>query len=83
MQEIGQIFAEFWNIFTELDVPVLNIKFSTLYLGIFAVSFSLLVLRPILGLGGSVSRGVAGIGKSAHSRYNNVVRKTEPHYRGR
>ena len=67
MQEIGSLFAEFWHIFEELDVPVLNIKFSTMYLGIFAVSFSLLILRPILGLGGGIARGVSGLGKSARS----------------
>ena len=68
MQEIGSLFAQFWHIFEEIDVPILNIKFSTLYLGVFAVSFSLLILRPILGIGGGLSRGIAGLGKSAKSR---------------
>lgn len=78
MQEIGSLFAQFWHIFEELDVPVLNIKFSVLYLGIFAVSFSLLILRPILGVGGTFANGVAGIGKSARSSIRRSIDKTSP-----
>ena len=77
MQEIGGLFAQFWHIFEEIDVPILNIKFSTMYLGIFAVSFSLLILRPILGIGGSVARGVTGLGKSARSSIRKSSSRSE------
>lgn len=60
MTEITGLFASFWQVFSELEVPLLGIKFSTLYLGIFAVTFSLIILRPILGLGNAF----------AHNRIN-------------
>lgn len=55
MREIGQLFASFWNLFANLEVPLLGISFATLYTGAFVVVFSIMILKPILGIGQAVA----------------------------
>lgn len=57
ISEIGQVLASFWRLFTELQVPGLGISFSVLWLGVFAVGFSMMILRPILGISESAAKG--------------------------
>lgn len=62
--QIAQTLASFWNLFTQVQVPGLNIPFSVLYLGVFAVAVSIKLLAPILGLGGNVARGPIRLGRA-------------------
>lgn len=63
--QITQTLASFWNLFSEVQVPGLNIPFSVLYLGVFAVAVSIKLLVPILGIGGNVARGPLRIGRAS------------------
>lgn len=63
MSEFLEFFASIWRLFDEIDVPGLGISFSELWLGAFVVCISIVILRPLLGIGGSASRIVTGIGK--------------------
>lgn len=68
--QITQTLASFWNLFTQVQVPGLNISFSVLYLGVFAIAVSIKLLAPILGLGGNVARGPIRLGRaSRHESY--------------
>lgn len=70
--QISQVLASFWQLFTQVQVPGLGIPFSVLYLGVFAISVSIKLLAPILGLGGNVASGPLRAGRSirneAHRR---------------
>lgn len=61
--QITQVIARIWELFTQVQVPGLTISFAVLYLGVFAVSVSIKLLLPILGLGGNVARGPIRIGR--------------------
>lgn len=65
--QIAQSLASFWNLFTQVTVPGLGIPFSVLYLGIFAISVSIKLLSPILGLGGNVASGPVRVGRSVRA----------------
>lgn len=65
--QITQVLASFWQLFTHVQVPGLNIPFSVLYLGVFAIALSVKLLAPILGLGGNVARGPVRIGRAART----------------
>lgn len=65
--QITQVFASFWTLFTQVQVPGLGIPFSVLYLGFFAVSVSIKLLAPILGLGGNVASGPVRLGRSVRN----------------
>lgn len=65
--QISQALASFWQLFTQVQVPGLGIPFSVLYLGVFAVSVSIKLLAPILGLGGNVARGPVRAGRSVRN----------------
>lgn len=68
--QITQTLASFWNLFTQVQVPGLNIPFSVLYLGVFAIALSVKLLAPILGIGGNVARGPIRLGRaSRHESY--------------
>lgn len=66
--QITQTLAGFWNLFSEVQVPGLNIPFSVLYLGTFAVAVSIKLLVPILGVGGNVARGPLRIGRTSRRK---------------
>lgn len=63
--QITQTLASFWELFSQVQVPGLNIPFSVLYLGIFAIAVSIKLLAPILGIGGNVARGPVRFGRAA------------------
>lgn len=47
---ITSFLRRIWEVFS-IPHPLLGIPFSTIFLGAFAISFSILILRPILGIG--------------------------------
>lgn len=53
MSEFTAFLADCWRMFEQVQVPVLNISFAKLYLGVFVVSISIIILRPLLGIGGT------------------------------
>ena len=77
MEEFTTFLADCWNMFEEVNVPVLNISFAKLYLGVFVVGISIIILRPLLGIGGSgfASNLFHGIKGSAKRGYDNSYSK--------
>lgn len=69
---ITQFFSGIWDLFTSVQVPLLNIPFSSLWIGVFVAAFAVTLLRPLLGIGAgtvsTLSRGLHGssrnLGKS-------------------
>lgn len=57
LSDITGFLASIWSAFSNLQVPLLGISFATLYAGVFAVGFSILILRPILGIGEGFVKG--------------------------
>lgn len=62
VQFFGELVASIWEGMSRIEVPVLHIPVTSLLLGAFVASFSIMILRPILGLGqsalSSISLGV-------------------------
>lgn len=77
MEEFTTFLADCWNMFEQVQVPVLNISFAKLYLGVFVVGISIIILRPLLGIGGSgfASNIFHGIKGSAKRGYDNSYSK--------
>lgn len=78
MQEFTTFLSDCWNMFEQVQVPVLNISFAKLYIGVFVVGISIIILRPLLGIGGSgfasnIFHGITGAGKrgydNSYSKY--------------
>lgn len=65
--QIAQTLSSFWELFTQVQVPGLNISFAVLYLGMFGIAVSIKLLAPILGLGGNVARGPVRLGGASRS----------------
>lgn len=40
-----------WDMFEQVDVPILGISFARLYLSVFVINLSTVILRPILSIG--------------------------------
>lgn len=55
MSWVIELFTLIWRFFSELSIPILDITFAQLYLGIFVVGVSLIVIRLLLGIGGFIS----------------------------
>ena len=73
MSEFTQFLADCWRMFEEVNVPILNISFAKFYLGIFVVGVSIMILRPLLGIGGTgfgnnIMRGIKGATKRGYDR---------------
>lgn len=73
MEDFTTFLADCWHLFEEVQVPVLNISFAKLYLGVFVVCISIIILRPLLGIGGSgfasnIFHGVSGVAKRGYDR---------------
>ena len=60
LNAITSFFASLWQMFG-INHPLLGIPFSTIYLGAFAIGFSITILKPLLGIG-------AGAVADIHSR---------------
>lgn len=67
LSDITGFLASIWSAFSGLQVPLLGISFATLYTGVFVVAFSMLILKPILGIAQSAVHSHARI----TSRHNN------------
>lgn len=71
MSDFTTFLADCWRMFEEVQVPVLNISFAKLYLGVFVVGISIIILRPLLGIGGrgfasNIFHGLTGSGKRGY-----------------
>jgi len=80
MQEFTTFLADCWRMFEEVTVPVLNISFAQLYLGVFVVCISIIILRPLLGIGGSgtasnIFHSVSGAAKRGYDRSYSKYRR--------
>lgn len=80
MQEFTQFLADCWRMFTDVNVPIINISFAKLYLGIFVVGIATVILRPLLGIGfggaSNLASGLTRAGKRGYDRaYNNSYAK--------
>lgn len=67
MSEFTSWLASIWSLFVEVEVPGLGISFAALWLGCFVVCLGIVILRPLLGIGGSTIRAITGVGKRAIS----------------
>lgn len=65
IQQIGAMFASFWNAFL-LPHPVLGISLGSILIGVFVVKFALSLLFPLLG-----------IGKDIKSNHDRALRRRE------
>lgn len=78
MSEFTQFLADCWRMFTEIQVPILNISFAELWLGIFVVGISIMILRPLLGIGfGSVNNIFSGIAHAGKRGYDRAYKKRQ------
>ena len=80
MSEFTTFLSDCWRMFEEVNVPVLNIPFSKFYLGIFVVGISIVILRPLLGIGGSgfasnIFHGISGATKRGYDRSYSKYRR--------
>ena len=80
MSDFTEFLADCWSMFENVNVPVLNISFAKLYLGVFVVGISIIILRPLLGIGGSgfasnIFRGVSGSVKRGYDRSYSKYRR--------
>lgn len=65
MSAIFSVLQMAWRFFTEVQCPFLGISFSSLFLGIMIVNFTIWLLKPLLGIGGSINKSYdRSIGKS-------------------
>lgn len=80
MQEFTQFLADCWRMFQDVNVPILNISFSDLYLGIFVVGIAIAILRPLLGIGGGAVNMLQGLGSSAKRGYDKAYKNSYAHY---
>lgn len=60
--------ANVWELFTSTPVPGLNLTFGQMWLGIFVVGVSIMILRPLLGIGGALGRDATNIFRGAAKR---------------
>ena len=72
MTEILEFFSSIWQLFEEVTVPLINITFAQLWIGVFVVSISISILRPLLGIGAGA---VNNISKGLNNRYNRNKRE--------
>lgn len=77
MSEFSQFLADCWRMFTDVQVPILNISFAQLWLGIFVVGVSIVILRPLLGIGfGAANNIFTGIARAGKRGYDNASSKS-------
>lgn len=78
MSEFTTFFADIWRLFSSVPVPGLGISFAQLWIGVFVVAVSISILRPLLGIGASAVKNIAGVGK----RSLNSRRRSSSHSEG-
>lgn len=57
MSTLFSVLQMVWRFFTEVECPFLGISFASLFIGVLLVNFSITLLRPLLGIGGSAVKG--------------------------
>lgn len=57
MQAVMSLFRKAWDFFS-IEWPGVGLTFADVYLGAFIAAFALGLLRPILGIGGSLPNAV-------------------------
>lgn len=67
LRDVMVALSQVWDLFEEVQVPGLGISFASLWLGSFVVMVSIVILRPLLGIGAGASRLISGVGKRAIS----------------
>lgn len=78
MSEFTTFLADCWRMFTEVQVPILNISFAQMWLGIFVVGISIVILRPLLGIGfGTANNIFTGIARAGKRGYDRAYRKNQ------
>lgn len=81
MEEIKTFLADCWRMFTDVNVPGINISFAKLYLGIFVVGVATIILRPLLGIGfGGLSNLTTGIARAGKRGYDRAYSKSYSKY---
>ena len=79
MSEFTQFLSDCWRMFSDVQVPILNISFAQMWLGIFVVGISIVILRPLLGIGfgtaNNIFSGVARASKRGYDRSYSKYRK--------
>lgn len=82
MSEVLQLFRSLWDIFEEVQVPLLNISFAQLYLGAFVASISIVILRPLLGIGAiaanNLAKGVSSSRRRRPASSSNYIMPVDP-----
>lgn len=77
MSDVTSFLSSIWQLFEDVDVPGLGISFAQLWIGAFVVALSIVILRPLLGIGVGASRFITGVGKRGISRFRNRKRYME------
>lgn len=66
-----EVVKKIWDGMSTIIVPFLNIPVTSLFLGLFVASFAVMILRPLLGLGGQAFGAVGSSIRGAVSRGRN------------
>lgn len=56
MDTVFQVLNMVWQFFSDITCPFLGISFASLFLGVAVINFSIRILKPLLGLGGSIAK---------------------------
>lgn len=57
MDTVFSVLRMAWGFFSDITCPFLGISFASLFLGVFVVNFSVRLIKPLLGIGGSIAKG--------------------------
>lgn len=80
MELVKQFLASTWDLFQRTPVPGLNLNFAQLWLGVFVVGISIVILRPLLGIGfgtaNNIVSGAVRAGKRGYDRSYSKYRRT-------
>lgn len=76
MESIFTVLGMAWNFFSDITCPFLGISFASLFLGVLIVNFSIRLLRPLLGIGGSVAKHTFNSATRARKSVSRVESKS-------
>lgn len=74
LNAITTFFSQVWQVMT-INHPVIGIPFSVIYVGIFAIGFSITILRPVLGIGAGVVGDISKSARRSRDRRNRNERR--------
>lgn len=66
MEAFTTFLAGVWELFQSVTVPILNITFAQMWLGVFVVGISISILRPLLGIGFGAVNNLISAGKRGY-----------------